>query len=366
MSERDSGRDGASQPEAAYEFGLFDWIDAREAPIGRIYEERLQLLEYADTAPFVCYHLAEHHQTPLGLAPSPALFLASAAQRTRRIRLGPLVYLLPLYEPLRLIEEVAMLDQLSGGRLELGVGRGVSPYELGYHHVDPAQSRAIFRESLEVLTRGLTQERLSYHGQYLNFDDVPMVLRSAQQPYPPLWYATSTIDSVPFAAEQGMNLMRLGPAPAMAEGTRRYWQVWQEHRNDPNRLAAHIARPRLGMSRQILVAETDAQALAEAEQAFPRWWQSFDYLWQLHGDSTYARRGGFAAQREQETIIAGSPQTVREIIARAFAKSGCTYMTLCFTWGSITHQQALRSLRLFVDQVLPAFAAATISAARGT
>ncbi|HEY7295219.1 MAG TPA: hypothetical protein VH916_09260 [Dehalococcoidia bacterium] len=75
-------RDGAN---GIYEFGLFDWIDRREAPIGRVYEERLQLLEYADTAPFVCYHLAEHHQTPLGLAPSPALFLSSAAQRTRRI-----------------------------------------------------------------------------------------------------------------------------------------------------------------------------------------------------------------------------------------------------------------------------------------
>ena len=361
MSE--SRRDGAEQPQAAYEFGLFDWIDQREAPIGQIYEERLQLLEYADTAPFVCYHLAEHHQTPLGLAPSPALFLASAAQRTRRIRLGPLVYLLPLYEPLRLIEEVAMLDQLCGGRLELGVGRGVSPYELGYHHVDPAQSRAIFRESLEVLTRGLTHERLTYHGQYLHYDDVPMVLRSAQQPYPPLWYATSTIESIPFAAEQGMNLMRLGPAPAMAEGTRRYWQVWQEHRDDPHRLAANVARPRLGMNRQILVAETDAQALAEAETAFATWWQSFDYLWQLHGDSTYARRGGFAAQREQETIIAGSPETVREIIARAFAQSGCTYITLCFTWGSITHQQALRSMRLFVDEVLPAFSSAPAAAA---
>jgi len=339
-----------------YEFGLFDWIDRRDAPIGRIYEERLQLLEYADTAPFVCYHLAEHHATPLGLAPSPALFLSSAAQRTRRIRLGPLVYLLPLYEPLRLIEEVAMLDQLAGGRLELGVGRGVSPYELGYHHVDPAESRAIFRESLDVLTRGLTHERLTYHGTYLNYDDVPMVLHTQQQPYPPLWYATSTIESIPFAAEQGMNLMRLGPASAMAEGSRRYWQVWEEHRHDAGRLGANIARPRLGMNRQILIAPSDEQALAEAASAFESWWQSFDYLWQLHGDSTYARRGGFATQREQETIIAGSPATVREIIARAFAQSGCTYITLCFTWGSITHEQALRSMKLFVEEVMPAFA----------
>ena len=85
-------------------FGMFDWIDRRQAPLGQIYEQRLQLIEAGETAGFYCYHLAEHHATPLGMAPSPALFLAAAAQRTHTIRLGPLVYLLPLYEPLRLIE----------------------------------------------------------------------------------------------------------------------------------------------------------------------------------------------------------------------------------------------------------------------
>src|SRR2546426_837115 len=110
-------------------FGLFDWIDRRPGPIGQLYEERLRLVEAADAAGFYCYHLAEHHATPLGMTPSPSVFLAAVAQRTRRIHLGPLVYLLPLYSPLRLIGEICMLDHLSGGRLELGVGRGVSPYE---------------------------------------------------------------------------------------------------------------------------------------------------------------------------------------------------------------------------------------------
>ncbi len=119
-------------------FGLFDWIDRGTAPLHQLYEERLELLAAAEEAGFFCYHLAEHHATPLGMAPSPALFLAAAAQRTRRIRLGPLVYLLPLYNPLRLTEEVCMLDQMSNGRLELGVGRGVTPYELRYYGVDPS------------------------------------------------------------------------------------------------------------------------------------------------------------------------------------------------------------------------------------
>ena len=156
-------------------FGLFDWIDQGTAPLQQLYEERLQLLEVADAAGFFCYHLAEHHTTPLGMAPSPALFLTAAAQRTRRIRLGPLVYLLPLYTPLRLIEEVCMLDHLSGGRLELGVGRGVSPYELGYFGVDATGTRALFDEVLTILITGMTQARLTVAGTHYQYHDVPKV-----------------------------------------------------------------------------------------------------------------------------------------------------------------------------------------------
>src|ERR1700758_5145443 len=172
-------------------FGVFDWIDRGTQPLSQLYEDRLQLLAAADEAGFFCYHLAEHHATPLGMAPSPALFLTAATQRTRRIRLGPLVYLLPLYDPLRLIEEVAMLDQLSGGRLELGVGRGVSPYELRNFGVDPENSRPMFEEALAVLFAGLTQERLNFAGRHYNYQNVPMELHSLQQPYPPLWYPTT-------------------------------------------------------------------------------------------------------------------------------------------------------------------------------
>src|SRR6266540_6984967 len=126
-------------------FGLFDWIDRGEAPLQQLYAERLQLLEAADAAGFFCYHLAEHHATPLGMAPSPGLFLTAAAQRTRRIRLGPLVYLLPLYHPLRLLQEICMLDHLSRGRLELGVGRGIVPMEAEKFHVKEEEGWDMFR-----------------------------------------------------------------------------------------------------------------------------------------------------------------------------------------------------------------------------
>ena len=110
-------------------FGVFDHMDDASVPHGELYANRLQLAEAFDGAGFHAYHLAEHHGTPIGCAASPGLFLAALAQRTRRLRFGPMVYLLPFYHPLRLIEEVCMLDQMSGGRLELGIGRGVSPFE---------------------------------------------------------------------------------------------------------------------------------------------------------------------------------------------------------------------------------------------
>src|SRR5947209_15023653 len=104
-------------------FGIFDWLDDARRGLAETWEERLRLLEYADRAGFYAYHLAEHHGSELSTVPSPNLFLSAVAQRTRRLRLGPLGYVVPTYNPLRLLEEISMLDQMSGGRLEVGLSR---------------------------------------------------------------------------------------------------------------------------------------------------------------------------------------------------------------------------------------------------
>src|SRR3984893_18878469 len=121
-------------------FGVFDHVDRGDLPLGEHYENRLKLIEAYDRLGIRTYHVAEHHGTPLGMAPSPSVFLAAVAQRKRRLRFGPLVYALPLYHPLRMIEEICMLDQMSGGRLEIGFGRGSSPSELIYYGQDPDKS----------------------------------------------------------------------------------------------------------------------------------------------------------------------------------------------------------------------------------
>src|SRR5919206_1183770 len=166
-------------------FGIFDWLDESGRGIGTTYEERLRMLELADRSGFYGYHLAEHHATELSTVPSPNLFLAAAAQRTRRLRLGPLSVILPLYNPLRLLEEICMLDQLSQGRLEVGIGRGSSPYEGLRFGVKRDESRAMFDEALDVLVQGLSTGKITHHGKYFQYDQVVTFLRPAQQPYPP-------------------------------------------------------------------------------------------------------------------------------------------------------------------------------------
>src|SRR6187455_938704 len=155
-------------------FGVFDHLDASGAPLRDFYEDRLRLVELYDRLGFYCYHVAEHHSTPLGMAPSPSVFLSAVAQRTKRLRFGPLVYALPLYHPIRLIEEICMLDQMSGGRLDIGFGRGASQIEAAIYGNDPAKAEAMYVEGLELIMRGLTQKSLDFHGQFYSFADVPM------------------------------------------------------------------------------------------------------------------------------------------------------------------------------------------------
>src|ERR1700722_5048450 len=116
-------------------FGIIDHNDDTGRPHVRQVAERLELIEAYDRLGFYAYHLTEHHGTPLAVTPSPHLMLAAATQRTSRLRLGTLITILSLYHPMRVIEEAVTLDQLSGGRLDLGVGRGVSPAELAFHGV---------------------------------------------------------------------------------------------------------------------------------------------------------------------------------------------------------------------------------------
>ena len=187
------------------EFGLFDWIEWDQSAPNEIFENRLRMLEYADRSGFYSYHLAEHHITPLSVSPSPAVFLAAAAQRTTNLRLGPLVFLLPFYNPIRLYHEICMLDNLSNGRLDLGVGRGVSPVEAAEFGVDLGISWEMFNEQMEMFTAGFKTGMLNHQGKHYNYEDIELWIAPHQKPYPPLWYASNNIETVPWMAQHGFN-----------------------------------------------------------------------------------------------------------------------------------------------------------------
>src|SRR5581483_11064666 len=141
---------GKSRPDkcgGTMQFGIFDQNDHGPYGLTEQYDKRLQLIELYDRSGFRTYHMSEHHSTPLNLTSSPSVFLAAVAQRTRRLRFGALVYVLPAHHPLRLAEEICMLDHLSHGRLEVGIGRGASPHELDYFGVNADAAPAIYVEA---------------------------------------------------------------------------------------------------------------------------------------------------------------------------------------------------------------------------
>src|SRR6202790_5527758 len=150
-------------------FGVFDHLDRDDQTLCDYYQARLQIIEAYDRLGFHAYHVAEHHMTPLGMAPSPSIFLAAVAQRTKSLRFGPVVYPLAFHHPLRVAEEICMLDHLSSGRLELGIGRGASPYEMRYYGIDPADAQAIYHEAFAVLMAFMTGRTLSFEGKFFRF-----------------------------------------------------------------------------------------------------------------------------------------------------------------------------------------------------
>jgi alkanesulfonate monooxygenase SsuD/methylene tetrahydromethanopterin reductase-like flavin-dependent oxidoreductase (luciferase family) len=331
-------------------FGVFDHLDASGAPLAEFYENRLRLAEAYDRIGIHALHIAEHHATPLGMSPSPSVFLSAVSQRSKRLRFGPLVYTLALYHPLRLADEICMLDHLSGGRFELGVGRGVSPIEIEYFGFDPAKSQAMYLEAYQVILKAMRERILTFEGTYYRFKDVPNHFAPLQRPHPPIWYGLSNPESAEFAADNKFNVVSNAAPKAVRVITDRYRAEWQKKGNDPKRI------PFIGMARHVVIADSDAAAMKLARRAYARWWESFNYLWALRGQkppfTTYT--ADFDAVLKNGQAIVGAPNTVRETIAAQVAEAGLNYMLLRFAFGDLTLEESMRSVNLFASRVQPA------------
>jgi alkanesulfonate monooxygenase SsuD/methylene tetrahydromethanopterin reductase-like flavin-dependent oxidoreductase (luciferase family) len=332
---------------------VFDHFDRGSAPLAEHYESRLKLIEAYDRAGLHAYHVAEHHATPLGMAPSPNLLLSAVAQRTRRLRFGALVYQLPLYHPLRLAEEICMLDHLSGGRLELGIGRGASPHEIEYYGIDPNEAQARYFEISAVILKALQGGTLDHEGKFFRFKGMPVEMTPMQRPHPPLWYGAWNANGVEWAARNKVNVVINLPSQGARRITDGYREAWRAAGHNSGDL------PSLGINRFVVVADTDAEALAIARRAYAVWNKSFYRLFDLHGTrpANAAYPPTYDEAQAQGFGIAARPEIVRDTLMAQLTTAGSNYCICRFAFGDITLAESLRSLDLFAKGAMPAIAA---------
>jgi alkanesulfonate monooxygenase SsuD/methylene tetrahydromethanopterin reductase-like flavin-dependent oxidoreductase (luciferase family) len=331
------------------EFGAVDHVDRQDnVPIYETYDSRLKLVELYEKYGFSTFHVTEHHFTPLGLAPSPLMFMAAASRITRRIRFAPLVLIATLYNPLRLAAEICMMDHLTHGRLEIGLGRGVSPYELGFYGIDPKDTPAIYKEAVDVLMMALTQDEVSYQGDHFHYANVPMELKPLQQPHPPVWYGTANPETAARAACENANIVSLQRARDARVPIGRYKEEWQKIHG-----ASGKKMPHAGITRHVYVAKTDGEAEERGRFGVDKFFDSLEYLWLKFGAAPTGLEN--AKRSREEALLAGSPETVRRKIEQQVEESGANYFVARFAYGNLTHEESVRSLELFANEVMPHF-----------
>ncbi len=328
------------------EFGVFDHLDKNDLPLERFYRERLEIIEAYERAGFYAYHVAEHHLTPLGMAPSPSVFLAAVAQRTQRLRFGPMVYVAPLYHPLRLLEEIGMLDQMSGGRLDMAFGRGALPAEVRFFDVDPAQSEKAFHEAVDFVLDGLREGAVTVSEEGGKKRRLALPIPPLQKPHPPLWYGIHSPQAAERAARAGMNVMGLDTVAELKPGIDRFCAVWKEARGD-------APLPKIGLGRFVVVGKSAGEARAAARRAYKRWYESFSFLSSLMGfGHRHSRPAEFDAIAEDGRAFAGAPEGAAEYVQKQLAATGANYFVGQFAFGNLTQEETLHSIGLFANEVM--------------
>ena len=335
-------------------FGLFDWIEASDRrPPAEVYEHKLQLAAAADQAGFHAYFMAEHTGTPLSINGSPSVMLSAMFQRTKRLRAGALTFCLPWHDPYRLYHEICMLDQMSGGRLELGVGRGVSPIESLIYGLDNIEaSREKYRETLDIFFAAARSDSLTFDGRHYHYRDAELHVKPFQRPYPPLWFPSSNRDSIDFTARHGYHTALLAKHADCKPLFDQYRETWERHRNDQGRHNAHVGYPFLAKTLHIVVADTDAEAEKVGLAAFATWRGHMHHLTRKYGRPDVHQTDPFAPDSLQR-LVAGAPRTVLEKVRDVVRVTGTNYLLCIFSFGDIAPEHALRSLGLFAREVMP-------------
>jgi len=333
---------------SAITVGVFDHLDDSGAPLASQYADRLRLVEACDRAGLHAYHVAEHHGTPHGFASSPNVFLAAASQRTGRLRLGPMVMQLPLYHPLRAFEEICMLDQISGGRLDLGIGRGGVPMEHAYFGVAADEADEQYREISEIILQAMGSRELNYEGKYFRFRDVPLVLSPFQKPRPALWCGTANPMTGLWAARSSVNVISIGAPGAIRQLTDGYRQEWDASAKPAD------AIPFLGMIRMIVIAETEERAYTLAAPAYARWFDTLTALWRRHDTpAPYKLPSDIIGASDAGICLIGTSKNVTERLLIQAAETRVNYLSAHVAFGDLPVQAAISTVESLAADVIP-------------
>ena len=329
-------------------FGIFDHVDRGDEPLIDFYETRLKLAEKYDQAGFYAYHTAEHHATTLGMASSPSVFMSAVAQRTNHLKFGPLVYCLPQYHPIRLFEEICMLDQMSGGRFQLGVGKGISALESQYYGLEVDKVSSIYREYFQILMQAMTVDELTFEGEHFSVEKMPLEMRPFQEPHPPVWSGVGLPEATRWPAENRINTMSNTNPETVRKITDAYRKEWNNCGYDPDEL------PLLGMTRFVVIADTDEKALSRGRRMYDVWYKSFMKLWWLH-DKTPPQAActeTFDEMISDGKAVAGTAETVKSMLDEHIEQSGANYLLCRFAFGNVKYQEAAYSIDAFSEMYL--------------
>lgn len=310
--------------------------------VGMLYGELLAQAELADEAGFDSFWVAEHHFHEYGAMPRPAVFLAAASQRTKRIRLGSAVAVLPLDNPLRIAEDYAMLDVLSGGRLNLGIGSGYLRHEFDGLSVPYEEKRARFDEALDIIRQAFLGQRFSYAGRYYNFENVQLNVTPLQKPSPPVWVATLGSEPLLHLGKRGLPVMvipyaaseKLEDLAAPIAGFRQAFASSSRAATEPS----------VPFGLHIYCAEDTATAIADAEDAMNRYVRT----------RLFAKQRSVELLRERGLVAIGDPDHICSLLER-YAAIGMTHCLALTSFGGLPHEKVIRSMQLLTKHVLPRF-----------
>jgi alkanesulfonate monooxygenase SsuD/methylene tetrahydromethanopterin reductase-like flavin-dependent oxidoreductase (luciferase family) len=333
-----------------------------------IIHNELQQMEWAETLGFDEVWLTEHHFIDYGLAVDPATLAAAAAARTRRVRIGLAAAIAPFHHPLRLAEQMALLDIISGGRLDVGIGRGNRPVEFAGYGVEQIESRERMDETVEILLRAWTEERFSHQGRFFTVRDVGVIPKPLQRPHPPLYQVCVSKDTIENTALRGwpmLNSMLRGGVEQLVTNRDVYVNALEKAGRRPQEIARLLGD--WGVSRHIYVAPTDAQAQGEAKAA-ELWYQEAFRRFVIPErieDAHPSLQPGFRAMAERlgtinwedlvrETVAFGSPGTVAAKI-EAMRAIGVGQVLCWMSFGGLDQDKVRRSMELFAREVMPRF-----------